>query len=571
MKNHLCLIGLITLFGCSDNSKNQPNTTSIVDLADSYYENLLETFPELAYYADIQLERHDAIASNELSEMAKWESFEDSLYNELTKLDKTQILKKKDKITYWLLKEELESSIGMRVCKRNLWDVNHRSGWQSLWASMAEFQPVGTDEFRAQAIDRWNKYPSFIKTEIKNLKNGLSTGYSMPKVIVELVIDQLQVLQDYKIEDSPFMSPANRDDNQLFQIQWKGLVVDKIIPALSEYQNFLKNEYLDIAREEISILALPNGDDCYQAYIRARTTTNKSGKEIFESGQKIVAVNKSKVSELGQELYQTSEFAEIIKLINLDSSDYFNTSEEILEVNTQLLSKAKEESKNWFSILPTTEVTIKPYEPHEAGRGSYEAAKGDKPAYYRINLTNPKQQKRSSNEKLTFHEAYPGHHLQIGIEKDIEGLHPVSKLIGFGSYVEGWARYSEQLAEEMGLYESKSALISRRAWPSRGMVVDPGLHLMGWTKDEAIAFMMESGSNEAAALSLYHRIIIWPAQLTSYDVGGEEIKALRILAEKNLGEKFDIKEFHSKILENGSIPLSALRSTINEWIEKKSN
>ena len=134
------------------------------------------------------------------------------------------------------------------------------------------------------------------------------------------------------------------------------------------------------------------------------------------------------------------------------------SSEEILDVNTRLLLKAKEESKKWFAVLPTTEVTIKPYEPHEAGRGSYQAAKGDKPAYFKINLSNPKQQKRGNNEKLTFHETYPGHHLQIGIERDIVDLHPISKLIGYGSYAEGWAWYSEQLAEEMGLIRNQIEL-----------------------------------------------------------------------------------------------------------------
>ncbi|CAN5479487.1 hypothetical protein BH23BAC3_BH23BAC3_23980 [soil metagenome] len=445
------------------------------------------------------------------------------------------------------------------------------SGWQSRWISLAEFQPVGSEELRDQAFERWNKFSLFVDTEINNLKKGMSEGYSMPKEIVDLVIEQLKVLQDYSLENSPFMSPANRTDDPKFKEDWEALVINKILPNLSKYQKFLVTEYKPSARDEISVLTLPNGNDCYQAYIRARTTTNKSADDLFELGQKIVSANKTKVSEIGVDLYKTSEYSEIIKLMNKDASDNFNTSEEILEVNSKLLLKAKNESEKWFAVLPTTEVTIKPYEEHEAGTGSYEAAKGDKPAYYRINLKNPKQQKRSSNETLTFHEAYPGHHLQIGIEKDIKGLHPVSKFIGFGSYVEGWARYSEQLAEEMGLYESKLALIRRRSWPSRGLVVDPALHTKGWSKEQAINFMMESGMNAESALSLYHRIIIWPAQLTSYDAGGEDIKALRKMAEEKLGEHFDIKEFHSKILENGSIPLSALRITIDEWLNNNKN
>jgi uncharacterized protein (DUF885 family) len=571
MKKYCSFILIVALLGCSDNPKNQNRTPSISELADTYYKRYLETYPEWSYIYDIQLEKHDEINSNNLSDIEKWESFEDSLYSELLRIDIYQIPQKKDKITCWLLKEELESNIGIRICKRYLWDVDHMGGWHTRWIKLAEFQPVGSEEFRTQAFDRWKKLPSFIETEIKNLKNGLSTGYSMPKVIVELVIDQLQVLQEYKIEDSPFMSPANRDDNEEFQSKWKKLVADEIIPAILNYQNFLKNEYLDQAREEVSILALPDGGDCYQALIRKNTTTNKTGEEIFNSGQKIVATNKAKVAKLGLELYQTDDFTEIIKLTNSDPDNYFDSSEEVLEVNAQLLSKAKKESEKWFNVLPSTEVTIKPYESHEAGIGSYEEATGDKPAYFRINLNNPEQQKRGENEKLNFHEAYPGHHLQIGIEKDIEGLHSISKFIWFGSYVEGWARYSEQLAEEMGLYENKSALINRCAWPARGMVIDPGLHLLGWSKEEVIAFVTESGYDEAIALSLYHRIIIWPAQLTSYDVGGEEIKALRLLAKQKLGDNFDIKEFHLKILENGEVPLRVLRSLIDEWIDSKSN
>jgi uncharacterized protein (DUF885 family) len=571
MKKNLCLIGLIAFISSSAHTQKNTGVPSIIELADSYYERTLGTFPEYAYYADIKLAKHNGIGSNELSEIALWENYEDSLYVELSKLEINQIPEKKDKITYWLLKEELEASIDLRVCKRNIWDVNHMGGWQSLWISLAKFQPVGSEELRVQAFERWNKFPSFVENEINNLKIGIAEGYSMPKEIVDLVIKQLQVLQDYTIEKSPFMSPAKRDEDIKFKEDWEVLVTDKILPMLSLYQDYLVKEYKPSARDEISVLALPNGSDCYQAYIRASTTTNKSAEDLFELGQKIVTTNKTKVSEIGFDLYKTSEFSEIIKLMIEDTSDNFNTSEEILEVNTKLLEKAKNESEKWFVMLPTTEVTIKPYEAHESGSGSYEAAKGDKPAYFRINLKNPKQQKRSDNERLTFHEAYPGHHLQRGIEKDIKGLHPISKILSFGSYVEGWARYSEQLAEEMGLYESELALIRRLAWPSRGMVVDPALHTKGWSKEQAIEFMMESGMNAETALSAYHRVIVLPAQLTSYDVGGEEIKALRKMAEDKMGENFDIKEFHSEILENGSIPLSALRYTINEWVNNKKN
>lgn len=566
MKNYFYFIALITVYGCSENIKKQPATPSITALADSYYERLLKTFPESAYIVDIELTEHNGITSNELSEVLQWEKYQDSLYAELSKLEISQIPEQKDKITYWILKEELEANIGMRICKRNLWNVDHLDGWQSKWTLLAEFQPVGTAELRNQAFERWNKLPAFVTTEIGNLKKGIAEGYSMPKEIVDLVIEQLQVLQDYPLEKSPFMSPANRDEDPKFKEDWEMLVKQTILPSLSTYQDYLATEYKPKAREAIAMSSLPNGSDCYQAYIRSQTTTNKTAEDLFQLGQKIVAENKATVSQIGLEVYNTSDFSEIIQLITNDPANSFSSAEDILAFNSKLLLKAKTESEKWFAVLPSTEVILKPYEDYESGVGSYETATGDKPAYFRISLKNPTQQKKSNNEILTIHEAYPGHHLQLGIEKDIKGLHPVSKFMFFGSYVEGWARYSEQLAEEMGLYETKFALIRRRAYMPRGFVYDTGLHTKGWTKGQVINYIIESGMTADMALTLYQRSIVWPAQLTSYDAGGEEIKALRNMAEEKLGDNFNIKEFHSKILENGSIPLSALRVTIEEWI-----
>jgi uncharacterized protein (DUF885 family) len=570
MKNSIITLVLsIWIIGCNVQKGNRETGATLNALADRYYQRFLETFPFEAYYSDIPLSKHDGIVSNKLEDIKLWEAFEDSLYSELTKIDESKILKKDEKITYWFMKENLESYIALRICKNYYWDVNHLSGWQVYWTEIAEFQPVGTVELRTQAFQRWNKLPSFITTEILNLKQGISLGYTMPKEIVQVVIDQLQTILDYDIEKSPLMSPAIRDGDKQFYSDWKNLIIETVIPAFSEYQIYLKNEYLKSAREENSILSLPNGSECYQAYLRFRTSTKKTGIEIFELGQQIVSANKKKVIEYGIEIYGTNDFTETINRMKADKNNLFHSSNEILEFTNRKLSNAREMCKNWFEVLPSKDVTIKPYEPHESGIGGYEFALGNKPAYCRINLNNPEQQRKGSNEILIYHETYPGHHLQIGIQNDIEGLHPISRLVLIASFCEGWARYSEQLAEEMGLYESKTALIQRNAGPARGMVVDPGVHLKGWTKDQAITFMMEAGWSESVALNVYHRILVWPAQLTSYDVGGEEIKALRRLAEERLKQDFNIIEFHTKILENGSIPLINLRVIIQEWIDKK--
>ena len=240
MKKYLFLIAMIAILGCSNRTKTE--VPSITKLADTYLARLIVTFPEYAYFIDVPLEDHSGYSSNKLTDIGVWENFEDSIYTELSKIDEFKIADKTEKITYWLLKELLESNIFMRVCNRYLWDVNPLNGWQVIWNYVADLQPIGSEQLRTQALERWNKFPSFIDTEIDNLKIGITKGYTMPKVIVSLVIDQLQILLDYNIDESPFMSPAKRDGNEQFYSEWKALLTEKINPSILKYQNFLKTE-----------------------------------------------------------------------------------------------------------------------------------------------------------------------------------------------------------------------------------------------------------------------------------------------------------------------------------------
>ena len=213
-----------------------------------------------------------------------------------------------------------------------------------------------------------------------------------------------------------------------------------------------------------------------------------------------------------------------------------------------------------------------PIPDYEEGSGKstrYRPGTDKRPGEYRIPLDRSEDQSRGVAESTAFHETWPGHHLQGAVAKTVGGLHPITQLIWFSGPGEGWARYAEALAEEMGLYETLTGPITRRAWPARGMVVDPGIHLFNWTREEAVNYIAESGRfSETESNALVDRISIWPGQLTAYDSGGLEIFALRRQAEEALGEKFDIREFHDRILENGTIPLTELRIHIEEWIEK---
>ena len=249
----------------------------------------------------------------------------------------------------------------------------------------------------------------------------------------------------------------------------------------------------------------------------------------------------------------------------------FESKEDVLAFAVDAVRRAERAMPLWVGRMPTQVAEVVPFPEHEEGTGRsarYEPGNDERPGRYRIPLHKPETQSRGNVETTAFHEVWPGHHLQVAAAATGAEKHAVTKLIWFSGPGEGWARYSEALAEEMGLYSTTSGPILRRAWPARGMVVDPGIHLFGWTRDEAVAFMLESGRfSPEQADAMVDRIAILPGQLTAYDSGGLEIVALRREAEARLGDNFDIRVFHDRVLEHGTIPLGDLRQHIQRWLE----
>lgn len=550
------------------------NPAAVVnDVADDYYAHVMSTTPEVAYFSGIELDRHDGLANNSLAAHAASDAVIDGLLARLRTVDADNLIGDPAWITHAYLLEELEAKVGLRVCRTELWNVNQMGGWHSGYAQIAQMQPVGTPELREQSLARWSKFAGNIDRELGNLGDGIKLGYTAPKTIVQRVVDQFDGVLALDVERSPFYSPAARDDDEAFAAATRQIVEEQITPALKRYREFLAGPYMERARAELSITANPDGRACYDASLRAYTTLNRSAEEVFELGKKTVEANKASVIELGRSAYELSDFKEILDRVKSDKSDRFTSKEELLKFSRDMVKRAEAEMPNWVGTMPTQPVEVVPFEEHEEGTGMsahYRPGAGDKPGEYRIPLHEPEEQSRGGAETVAFHEAWPGHHLQVAFAKSIEGLHPVTELIWFSGPGEGWARYSEALSEEMGLYQTTSGPITRRAWPARGMVVDPGIHLFGWTREEAIEFMMVSGRfPETMGDEMVDRIAILPGQLTAYDSGGLEILALRKQAEEALGDDFDIREFHDRILENGTIPLPALRTHIERWIASR--
>ena len=467
--------------------------------------------------------------------------------------------------------ERLDASRDARICRFDLWAVNHMGGWHLDLDTVARDQPVATAEERAQALQRWAGLPTMVDQEIANARLGLSRGYSAPKAVVERVIRQVDGIATSEPEALPFFAPTARTEDRAFRARLREIIAGPVRAAFARYRDFLRRDYLPRAREALGVAANPDGAQCYRASLRRYTTLDRAPEAVFALGQRTVAGNMERVSELGQTRFGTRDIAAITRRINEAPDNRFASEDELIAYSRQVVARARQASARLFAEMPAQEMRVEPFHAFMRGSGGssyYERQiDPDLPAFYRIASERWQTDTRGGAEITAVHEGYPGHHMQISLATRTS-TRPVDNLLFNSAFVEGWARYSEALAEEAGIYETPYALMTRRLWPARGMVVDPGLHVLGWTRDQVIAFIRQSGRFQGEdADEMVDRIAALPGQLTAYDSGGLEILALRRTAEQALGDRFDLRQFHQRILENGVVPLAALRAHVESWIE----
>jgi uncharacterized protein (DUF885 family) len=542
----------------------------VTRLADEYVRAFTATYPEAAFLAGLTLPRHDGLSDNSLPSVAAWRKKEDRWWLEVAAIDPAPLWGEPEWITYGFLHEALEASRQVRVCHTELSPVNQLSGWQASFPQLASVQPVGSEQNRAQALARWRKLPRYLDSEVANLREGLKQGYTTPRHNVELTIGQIEKLLTLPADQSPFYSPAARDSTPAFRSAWTSLLGKEIAPAIERYVRFLKTDYLPKARAGIAISAQRDGARCYAALFRSNTSLDRPPQETFALGQKRVANFEAEMARIGESELGTGDVAALRARVDSDRANRFHSRDELLEFSRAAVERAKAALPRWFGRLPKAEAVIEP-QPAFLGAAPDQynpaAQDGSRPGMFLISLDHPEQKLRSKAEVTAFHELYPGHHLQIALAQERPGAHPISQLVGTSAFVEGWGRYSEQLAEEMGLYTTPFARIGRRSWPGHGMVADPGIHVFGWSRDSAISYIRNGGWPEAEAMA--DRIVVWPGQLTAYDTGALEILALREQARRELDDRFDIREFHDQVLANGAITLPMLRQVIEHWITQK--
>ncbi|HEX8192993.1 MAG TPA: DUF885 domain-containing protein [Allosphingosinicella sp.] len=540
-------------------------------LADRTVALQLSYNPATAYFLGVPAPDHRRWPDRSQPAIAAFQRQSDAILADLRRIDPARLATPQRRAIHAAMLERLEADRGARICRFDLWAVNHMGGWHLGLANVAREQPVGTARERADALARWSALPALVDREIANARLGLEQGYSSPKSVVRRVIGQIESLVAAQPEGLPFFAPASRTQDASFRAELRRILAGPVNAAFRRYRDFLQGEYLPRARDALGVSANPDGVACYAASLRSYTTLPRPPAEVFRLGQETVAANAARVRELGRTHFGTDDLSLIVPRIAEARDNRFSSEQELIDYSRDVVAHARRLSPPLFLAMPAQDMRVEPFEAYRRGSGgsSYYESQIDPalPAFYRIASEGWRTETRGGAEITAVHEGFPGHHMQISFANMI-GTSPITKMTGNSAYSEGWARYSEALAEEAGIYRTPYALMTRRLWPARGMVVDPGLHVMGWSREQVVAFIRQSGRfSGSEADDLVDRVAVWPGQLTAYDTGGLEIMALRREAEAALGPRFDLRQFHRRVLESGAIPLTALRANVTAWIE----
>jgi len=582
MRNLLIIIvSCLVVVACGERETATPSVSIDADpsgvrnieaIADEYLAALLERRPEMGTNYSLPGARHDRLPDNSLAALAQWQTREDKWLQELDGIGQPQDVGSRDWVSYGILHETLSREKEARICRNELWSASAMTAWYNRIPPLFEIQPVDSPELQQQALDRLGALAVFIDTEIENLRLGLSEGYSVPRVTAEQVPASVRALL---ADDSPLLSPAVRAADPEYTARMRVVFDNEIAPAIERFAKFMEDEYLPKAREDIALSFNPNGADCYPALVRYHATIQPSAEEIHQLGLEQIAGIRAEMQAIIDEHFQGETIESLMKNLNIDPDYTFSTREDVLNYALESLDTSMSAMTRAFGRLPKAEMLIKPYPAYreDSGTGEYHSSSedGTRPGIYYIAVVDPTHRSIAGQQSVLYHEGYPGHHLQGAIALELgDRVHPLARYLWNSGFGEGWALYSERLAGELGLYSGpldRIGLLSDQAARAARLVVDSGLHTKGWTRQQAVDYMLANTAWPPGDIeSEINRYISWPGQANSYMLGMLEIRRLRDLAEARLGSDFDIRGFHDRVLGTGSITLPMLEESIEAWI-----
>ena len=495
-----------------------------------------------------------------------------------------QALSPGDRVTLALLEGELDADLARASCELEDWTVDAREGPQVVFLRLPELQPVRTvAEGRALAT-RWWKIGTAIDQETTNLRRGLAEGRVSTKAEVGRVLGQLDELLAKPDVAWPLRAPSTAPhadwspaERAALATDVDGAIAQRIRPAFTRYRDFLAGQVQPSARDDAhaGIANVPGGAECYAKLIKVHTSLELSAEAIHKIGLDELSRVQAEMRVLGKEALGTDALPEIRRRLLVDKSLMFKTRDEIEASARATLARAQAAEPRFLGRLPKTRCDVKrieSFEEKDSPIAYYRPAAidGSRPGAYYINTYAPETRPRHEVEALAFHESIPGHHVQIALAQELTGLPEFRKHLGVTAFVEGWGLYAEGLADELGLYSGPLERLGRlsfSAWRAIRLVVDTGVHALGWSRARAIAFMEDNAAlSRDNVLNEVDRYIAWPGQALAYKLGELEIRRLRADAQKRLGAAFDLRAFHDALLGAGAVSLPVLRAQIEAWV-----
>ncbi len=507
-----------------------------------------------------------------------------SFLAELEKIDSSK-LPDEERINYDIFRQRLRNGIADYELGEYEMPFNADSGFHSGFSRLAKEVPLNTVKDYENYIARMNAWPQLMHEEIVLMRGGLKRGFTVPRATLDgydttisahVVSDPTKSVFYEPFTKFPATIPASEQER--LRTAGRNAVANSVVPAYREFLEFFRTEYLPKSRTSLAAAELPNGRAYYAQKIREFTTLDLTPEQIHNTGKAEVERISAEMQAVMKQVGFKGDFAAFLQFLRTDPQFYAKTPEALLERASRIAKRMDGKLPSLFKTLPRLPYTVDPVPDDIAPKytsGRYVSAPqgGTQPGIYWVNTYKLENRPLYNLEALTLHESVPGHHLQISLSRELENLPNFRRFSYISAFGEGWGLYSEYLGIEAGFYTdpySNFGRLSYEMWRACRLVVDTGIHSMGWSRQQAIDYMASR-----TALPLHEvtteidRYISWPGQALAYKLGELKIKELRKRAESHLGDKFDLREFHDVVLGSGSIPLTVLETNIDRWIEKK--
>ena len=459
------------------------------------------------------------------------------------------------------------------------------SGFHTLADYVARTTQIASRDDADAWLARLGALPAYYDQNIANLRRGIKTGFTQPRIVIDRVAEVARQQAATKPENSALMLPFERmpaaiPESIQSDYRARGLKVvrDRIVPAQKAFADFLAKEYVPAARPAIAWRSVPGGEASYRFLARRETTTSMTPDEIHQLGQSEVARIRALMEETIAETGFKGSFAAFLQMLRTDPKFYPRTAQELLEKASEIAKRADGGLPPLFNTLPRLTYDVRPVpaemaEGYTTGRYWGGSMKLGQPGGYIVNTSRLNQRPLYELPALTVHEAVPGHHLQIALSQELEGLPYFRRNSGPTAFVEGWGLYSEFLGEEMGIYRDAYEMFDRYSyemWRACRLVADTGIHWLGWDIEKARTCFTENSALAPHNIQTeLERYISWPGQALAYKIGELRLRGLRRDAEAALGEKFNVREFHDVVLLGGALPLDVLEQRVKDWVAKQ--